>query len=166
MEFINHTLNWCKGEIFEGKMSILFGIILLTISFAYFKWGSTPYAKAIFWPLLVISILAIGAGVYLLSANSKRIENYPTQFEKNPAEFVQAEKQRTEAFIKVYPVTFKILFVLMIIGMSCMLFSDKALIRTLGIGFMLLSFYGFLLDHFSEERAMTYHSHIKAHLSK
>jgi len=147
-------------------MSILFGVVVLAVSLAYFKWGSTPYAKAVFWPLLIISIFAIGAGIYLLSTNTNRIENYPKEFEKNQTKFVQAEKQRAEAFIKVYPVTFKVLFVLMIIGMLCMILSDKTLVRTIGIGLMLLCFYGYILDHFSQERAMTYHSHIEAYLSK
>jgi hypothetical protein len=56
MEVINDTTNWCKGEIFEGKMSLLFGVSVLIISLAYFKWGSTPAARAMFLPLLVIAI--------------------------------------------------------------------------------------------------------------
>ncbi|MGI9550269.1 MAG: hypothetical protein ACR2MT_03640 [Aurantibacter sp.] len=166
MEFINHSLNWCKGEIFEGKMSLLFGVVVLLTSLAYLKWASTAYAKALFWPLLVVALVAMGAGVYLLTTNQKRVETFPTEFEQNPTEFIQTEKERTADFIKWYPITQKILFGLMIAGMLCMLLSKGALVRSIGIGLMLLSLYGFVLDHFSEERATTYDSHILNYLKK
>lgn len=166
MEFINHTLNWCKGEIFEGKMSLLFGVVVLLTSLAYLKWASTPYAKNIIWPLLIVAIFAMSAGIYLLTTNQKRVETFPTEFEQNPTEFVQAEKERTADFIKWYPITQKILFGLMIAGMLCLLISKVVLIRSIGIGLMLLSFYGFVLDHFSEERGNTYQSHILNYLKK
>jgi hypothetical protein len=54
----------------------------------------------------------------------------------------------------------------MLVGMLCMLFSHGAIIRALGIGLMLLSIYGFVLDHFSEERAGNYHNEIIEHLTE
>ena len=164
MDFINHTINWCKGEIFEGKLSLLFGAIIFIISFCYLKLGTTSHAKAMFWPLLVVALISISAGIYLLTTNSKRILEYPTKYGENQIVFVQAEKNRTEEFIGWYPKTQKILFVLMVAGMLCMIFSHSAIIRAIGIGLMLLSIYGFVLDHFSEERANIYHDEIIEHL--
>lgn len=166
MEFIDHTYNWCKGEIFEGKMSLLFGITILLVGLAYLKWGSTVYAKAQFLPLLAVALLGMAAGIYLISTNQKRLEQYPLDFEENPSEFVQQEKERTENFIKWYPITQKIFFVVMVAGMLCMILSHSATIRAIGIGLMLLSFYVFVLDHFSEERANTYHDKIIEQLVK
>jgi hypothetical protein len=166
MEFIQHSLNWCKGEIFEGKLSLFFGLIILLVGLSYFKWGSTVYAKAIIWPLIIVALMAMGVGIYLIDTNSKRIVEYKAQFADNPTEFVQSEKNRTEDFIGWYPKTQKILFVLMVAGMLCMLLSHSAITRAIGIGLMLLSLYGFVLDHFSEERAGSYHKEIIEHLAE
>ena len=166
MDFINHTLNWCKGEIFEGKMSLLFGIVVFLVSLAYWKWGSTPYAKTLFWPLLLMALLAIGAGIYLMLTNQKRIVKYPIEFQENPTEFVQSEKARTEDFIKWYPITQKIFFGVMVAGMLCMILSKGATVRTIGLGLMLFSFYVFVVDHFSEERAEIYHAKIIGYLNR
>jgi len=166
MEFINHTLNWCKGEIFEGKMSFLFGIIILLVSLAYWKWGSTPYAKTMVWPLLIVALFAMGAGIYLVTANQKRIVEYQTLFKNNPTEFIENEKQRTEDFITWYPITQKIFFGVMVIGLLCMILSHNRVIRAIGIGLMLLAFYVIVLDHFSEERAETYYTKIIEQLSR
>lgn len=166
MEFINHTINWCKGEIFEGKMSLLFGVIILLVSLAYLIWASTPYAKALFWPLLVVALMAMGAGIYLLTANQKRIPEYSAAYQNGPKEFIKAEKQRTEDFIKWYPITQKIFFGVMAVGMLCLILSKGPMVRAIGIGLMLFSFYVFVLDHFSEERAATYHAKIIEHLGR
>ena len=163
MEIINDTLNWCKGEIFEGKMSLLFGVSVLIISFAYFKWGSTPGARAMFLPLLVIAILTISAGIYLVGTNQKRMPRYEIQFKENPQQFLENEKKRTADFIRWYPITQKIFFGVMILGMLLLLLSHAPNIRAIGISLMLLSFYVFVLDHFSEERATFYYSKIVEH---
>lgn len=165
MDFIQHTLNWCKGEVCEGKMSLLFGVLLLLTSLAYWKWGSTAYAKALFLPLLVVALLAIGTGLYLITANQKRIQQYPEEYQQNTNAFIANEKQRTAAFITWYPITQKIVFGIMVAGMLCMILSKSPTLRSIGIGLMVLSLYVFVLDHFSEERALTYHSKIVEQLA-
>jgi len=163
MNFIDDTVNWCKGEIFEGKMSLLFGMVMLILSFVYFKWGSTPGARAMFLPLLVIAILTISAGIYLVNTNQKRIPRYESQFKENPQQFLESEKMRTEDFIRWYPITQKIFFGIMIVGMLCLILSHSSIIRAIGIALMLLVLYVFVLDHFSEERAIFYYSKIIEH---
>lgn len=165
MDFIHHTLQWCKGEIFEGKISLLFGILILLVSLSYWKWGTTAYARAMFWPLLVVAFLAAGAGVYLIRTNQKRIVAYQEAFRENPDTFLDTEKERTADFIKWYPYTQKIFLGVMVVGMLCMILSHSPGIRAIGIAVMLLSFYVFVLDHFSEERAHLYHSRIIEHLT-
>ena len=160
MDIIDHTLQWCKGEIFEGKLSLLFGVCVLIISLAYFKWGSTPGARAMFIPLLIFALFVIGAGLYLVNTNQKRIPRYEIQYIENPQQFIKNEKKRTAEFIKWYPITQKIFFVVMILGMLCLLLSNAPNIRAIGIALMLLSIYVFVLDHFSEESATFYYSKI------
>ena len=160
MEFIQHTINWCKGEIFEGKMSLLFGMVVLIISLVYWKFGTTPYAKAMFVPLLMMAIFTVGTGVYLISANQKRIPTYIKTFNTDPKKFVESERARTEAFIKWYPRTQYIFLGVLLVGALSMILSHGAMVRAIGISLMLLSFYVFVLDHFSEERANVYHQHI------
>lgn len=141
-------------------MSLLFGMCILLISLAYFIWGSTPGARAMFIPLLIVALLVIGAGIYLVSTNQKRIPRYEIQYMENPQQFIKNEKKRTTEFIKWYPITQKIFFVIMILGMLCLLLSNAPNLRAVGIALMLLSIYVFVLDYFSEERAVFYYSKI------
>ena len=63
MEFINHTIDWCKGEIFEGRMILLLGIFVLAVSLVYWKFGSTPQAMA---------LLLLGLTVYWIDHFSEQ----------------------------------------------------------------------------------------------
>ncbi len=76
MEFIQHTINWCKGEIFEGSMVALYGAVVVIASFLFRKMGTTPFTKAMFIPLLVVGLLCIIVGGGLVINNNKRIADY------------------------------------------------------------------------------------------
>lgn len=160
MDFITHALDWCRGEILEGRIILTFSLVIAIVAVSYAIWGNTPYAKAAFWPLILVATFALGAGIYLIKVNQKRIPEYRAAFEEDPGQFISAEKERTEAFIKWYPITQKIVFGTMIIGMLCLILSHKVWIRSFGIGLMLFSFFIFIVDHFSEERALSYHQKI------
>jgi membrane glycosyltransferase len=165
MEFYSHTLNWCKGEILEGRIILLFAVVLAIVATSYAIWGSTPYAKAAFWPLIINSAFALAMGSYLILTNQRRIITFAEEFKHDPIEFVAVEKERTESFIVWYPKTKKIVFGLMIAGMLCMILSGKPWVRSIGIGLMLFSLFVFIVDHFSEERALDYHQNIQEQLA-
>ena len=59
MEFIQHAINWCKGEIFEGSMFAIYGTVLVLVSMLFRKIGNTPFTKAMIIPLLVRDCYAL-----------------------------------------------------------------------------------------------------------
>ncbi len=63
MEIITSSLQWCKGEIFEGRLYLLFGICVCILAFLYWKSGSTIFAKAMFLPFLLVGLIASGTGL-------------------------------------------------------------------------------------------------------
>jgi len=160
MNFIGHTVAWCTGEMFEGKMIVLFGITVIIISIVFWKTGTTPFAKAIVVPLLVVGFLSAVVGTGMVINNNKRIVEYKTAYEINPTDFIQSEKERTDNFIKWYPYTQYIMSVIMIGAIACYIFLGGAWGRAIGLALILFSFSVLFIDHFSEERAETYHQHI------
>ena len=160
MDLIEYTINWCQGEIFEGKLVFLFGAVVLLVALLYWKFGATPFARAMVIPLLVVALLSITGGGYLVVNNQKRIVEFQQEWQADPQSFVASEKSRTESFIKWYPVTMYIMFALSLVGMGCYAWWGGAWGRAIGLALILLSLSGLFLDHFSEERAETYHRHI------
>jgi hypothetical protein len=39
MEFMQHTINWCKGEIFENSMVALYGALIVIVSIFFREIG-------------------------------------------------------------------------------------------------------------------------------
>lgn len=160
MDFINHTIAWCKGEIFEGRMFFLFGMLVLIVALSYWKWGKTPNAKAMVIPLLVVALFSSAVALSLNFNNQSRIVKYQQAYAENAEGFIQSEKERTDAFIKWYPYTLFTMAGLIIFGLLIFLFLKTPTWKAIGIGLVLLGFSVIFLDHFSEERAETYHKAI------
>jgi hypothetical protein len=163
MEFIQHSIDWCRGEIFEGKMVALFGLIVLLASMAHWRMGTTPAAKAMIIPLAILAIILISGGSYMVYSNNQRIKVFSTAFESNPTEFVEAEAERTEDFIKWYPYTMFITSGIIIIGLLLYLFWAGPYGRAIGMTIFIMGLAVLYIDHFSEERAHTYQTHISTY---
>jgi hypothetical protein len=164
MNFIHHTLNWCRGEIFEGKIFALYGLVVVVISIIFWKTGKTTFTKTMFVPLLIVGLLCTIAGASLVINNNKRINDFQMAFEKDPGAFVKSEKERTDNFIKWYPYTHYIMAAITIIGLGSFILWGSAWGRAIGLGLILLAFSILFLDHFSEERADIYHKKIVVEL--
>jgi len=78
MDFIEHTIDWCKGEIFEARIILLCGIAVIALAFLFYKMGTTPNAKAMLYPLLVVGILFVGIGIAMSVSNANRITEFQT----------------------------------------------------------------------------------------
>ncbi len=166
MEFIEHTVAWCRGEIFEGRLLALFGAVVVAASLAFWRFGSTPSARAMFVPLLVVGALALAVGLSMSFNNQSRIGTYQSAYAENPAAFVQSERERTEAFIRWYPYTMYTFSVITILGLAVYLWRPTPLGRALGLATLVLGLAVLFLDHFSEERAAVYHSQIVQELER
>ena len=92
MEIISSSLQWCKGEIFEGRLYLLFGLCVCLLAFIYWKAGSTAFAKTMFLPFLLVGLLASGTGLGLMFSNEKRTLDYQQAYDASPSEFLAREK--------------------------------------------------------------------------
>ena len=160
MDFYQNTQDWLKGELFEGTILLISGIILLIISLILWKFGSTPNAKALIIPIMVVGLLFIlGVGGFMVS-NQKRISNFEKSYQENPKEFIESEKQRVEEFqiLYKYSVGFAaISFLLTIIAFG---FVEDRIFQSICIALMIISVSLIIIDHFSKERAKIYYQHI------
>ena len=108
MEFIQHAINWVRGEILESVVFGAFGFIALIISIVFWRFGKTPNAKGMIIPLLVIGLFYFIAGAVNIYRNQQRIPQYQEKYQKDPAGFIESEKNRTEGFMNIYIYTYVI----------------------------------------------------------
>lgn len=164
MVFIEHSLNWVKGELFEAGMLALWGAALFVLAVYFWKFGHTITAKALITPFLVVGLFWGVAGGMSLYINTHRIDTYNLEFQKEPRAFVNKERKRVDDFIWVYRY--------LLIGWSVMILAGLVIFmiwggdqgRAIGLGLILFGISGLLVDHTSEQNAYVYDAEINNEL--
>jgi hypothetical protein len=160
MEFIQHTTNWVKGEIFEGIIIGSFSLLTVICSLLFWKFGVSPNSKALIIPLAIVGILLLAIAIGGFVSNNKRLAQYTEDFNKDKTEFVKSEKKRVEDFQYLYKMTIIIVSVGFAIAIFFFLFTNNHILKAIGLGLIILGLAGLIIDYFSKERADTYYKAI------
>jgi uncharacterized Tic20 family protein len=160
MDFIQHTTNWVKGEIFEATIFGSFGLLTIICSLLLWKFGETPNSKAVIIPLAVVGVLFLATAISGISSNNKRLLQYTEAFNKDKAEFVKSEKKRVENFQYLYKMTIIIASVCFCVAICFFLFTNNHILKGIGLALIIFGLTGLIIDYFSKERADTYYKAI------
>lgn len=156
MEFIQHTINWVKDELFEAWLIVAFGVFTILVGFLFWKIGATPNAKALLWPLAISGFIYLGIGSGMLFSNYKRLEELPRSYQLDHSAFIRAEKQRVEAFQYGYKISKMVASLFFAITLLIFWSTKNATWMGIGIGLAYFAIAGLVVDYFSQERADIY----------
>ena len=160
MKFIDHTVNWFKGENFEAGMLILWGAMIVIMAVYFWKFGHSTTTRVMIIPLLVVGLFwSIVPSVGLIR-NKYRVEKFRIEYQMESTAFVKKEKKRVESFIDWYRYLLAGWSILIIIGLAIFTFWGGNLGRAIGIAVILFAISGLLVDHTSEHNARAYKSEI------
>lgn len=160
MNFYNYTSSWLKGELFESKMIIAFGVATIIASLLFFKIGTTPNARALFIPLLLTGIIYAAIGGNMLYSNTKRMQEMPIQFQQNNTTFANVERQRVEAFQYQYKISKAVATICLLATLFIFWYTKNSTWQGIAIGLSYFALAGLVVDYFSEERATIYYQEI------
>lgn len=166
MSFIDHTILWTKGEIFEGTLVAIAGVTVILLGIAFWKLGHTAGAKAMFLPMMLCGALFLGAGGYMAYSNSQQIESFKQQYQDNPTTFVASEKARVEAFQSLYSMTMIMALVCFMLAVALHWLSLNPHLRAIGIVLAMIGVAGLTIDFFSKERADHYYAVIQVEIKQ
>lgn len=166
MELIHYTIAWCKGEIAEGRIIALSGIIILICCAIFSALKTRLFITNWVLPFAVIGFLYVVIGSVLYVNNHKRIDSYSLQY-KNIGQqaFAQNEKKRVEEFMRWYPYTRIFLIVLIFLGVGINLYVNPKSIHPISLVLIIFALSGFVIDYYSEKRAKIYDESISRALS-
>jgi len=154
------SIDWAKAEVFSGKMTGLYSLLLFLVAIGFWQLGKTAMAKAFVIPLLVAGavMLLVGAGLYL--ANKPRIAQFGAEYNSNPAAFVQKEIQRTAKSQRELTMVFKILPAIIIIAALLIIFFNAPLWRAVGVTIILVLVSLMVVDSNTDARNTAYHQQL------
>lgn len=166
MELIQHTMHWIKGELFEAKLIVVFAILTILAGFLFWKIGTTPNAKALFIPLLVVGAIYASIGGGMLYSNPKRMVELPQSYQQNKVEFVKSEKQRVDDFQYGYKVSKIVATVFFLATLLIFWITKNPTWMGIGIALTYFALAGLVVDYFSQERADIYYKAILEAIQK
>ena len=156
MELIDYTNKWLTGEIQEDLAMVAGGVVCLLLVLVAWRWGSSESARAIILPLTVVAVIFIGGGAALAYNNHQRSKQFVEQYQESPEKFLESEKARVAAFMKIYPQTIIVSAVMMVIAVCVFTFCDKPWLRASALALILVALAALTIDFFSKERGVIY----------
>ena len=166
MDFIQHTTNWIKGEIFEATIFGSFGLLTIICGLLFWKFGETPNSKAVIIPLIVVGLFFLGTAISGISGNKKKLPQYTEAYNQDKSAFIKSEKARVEGFQYLYTMTIVIASVCFLLAICAFVFTNNATLRGIGIALAIFGITGLIIDYFSKERAANYCTEINMELKK
>lgn len=161
MELIQHTINWAKGEILEATIMGVFGALIVLCSALLWKFGNTPYARALIIPLFVIGCIPLLMAIPGIINNKKRILDYRQAWKQDHHQFILKEKQRVEGFDQIFKYSYPAAIILVIGGAILFFLLSSAQWKAISLAMMVLGLMAYFIDHFAAERAKIYLKHIE-----
>lgn len=166
MTFFQHTANWIRGEIFEAQMLVLWGVALITMGVFFWKFGFVSTTRSMIAPFLVAGFFWIAGGTYSLINNTHRMPVFQAQYDADSKKFVAQEQQRVADFSKWYRYLLITWSLLIFIGLAVFMLIGGDTWRAAGVGLILFGVSGLMVDHTSEQNALTYAARISAEISQ
>lgn len=157
---IEHTLNWYKGEIFEAKFILAFGVATILVATLFRYFGNTLNSKALFIPLLIVGLIFIAIGGSMGYSNQNTMRTIEQASKENISEFVSAEKKRVEDFQYLYPLSLSISAVCFVIAVVFLGFMKNHHLHAIAIAITVFGFAFMVIDYFSKERSAIYYKQI------
>lgn len=162
MNKIQNSINWYNGEIFEAKFILGFGLFFILTSLLFYFLGTSPTAKALLIPILVIGIFFSATGANMIYLNSKKVKGIEIKYHQNPKDFINLEIQRVEAFQFLYPMSITISLVCFLLAVFLIYFSKNINLQAIAISLILFGSTFTVIDYFSKERAAKYYQELKS----
>ena len=160
MKVVEYSIQWAKGESFEGMCITIAGLLTLICSLLIWKFGTTLNAKSLLIPAFILGILFSTMGSFMLYSNNKRVIEFKNACQTDSEAFIQNEKKRVEDFQFMYPTSLAISAVCFLITVLAFVYSKSPTFQAIGIALTVFGMSLIIIDYFSKERAQIYYDHI------
>ena len=162
----NPSLRMAIEQYFAGERSEMFAILatcvaLLLAAFILLRAGDL-FSRGLAIPFLVIIAIFGGLAVSLLVRDAKHSADLISRVEQDPGSVLREESPRIEKVISLYP-TYRYVYLASIVAaLILFLFLRRPFWQGVAVGLLFLASIGYIIDHYSEQRATNYYSQLQS----
>jgi len=152
---IEYTTNWVNGEVKQGWIMLVIGILLAIVAFTFWK-NSDILLRGTLIPISLATLICVGYGSNLIWGRPAKLASLKTEYGNDSAQTIQQEQARLIKEGGTYKITIMIWIALLIGSILAYLFVGNEFYKGIGVGLMIFSFTALMTDIFLSKRAGTY----------
>jgi len=152
---LEHTNNWVKGEVTQGWVMLIGGIVMAIA--CYYCWkADSAIIRGMLIPLILVMLIFMGYGSSLIWGRPGKAKALTTAYQQNERMTVQEEIQRLTKEGGTYSMTIKGWVVTIIVGIALYFLLSAGYYKGLGMGIAFLGLMALITDLFLSKRAANY----------
>lgn len=155
MNVTEYAAHWVRGEVFQGKIMLSIGILVLLVAIAIFR-SQHELLKGMLVPMALMMIIMLGYGSFLTFGRPAHLPKVAAVYQQNPEKAVQMELEKSLKDHKTYS-SLKIVWpILLVLSVLFYLFVSQEWYKGLGIGLAALFVVALLVDSLLHYRLEVY----------
>ncbi len=155
MELIQYTSEWVKGEVNQGKIMLILGVVLLIVIVFIFK-NNNEILRGMLIPFGLILLIFLGYGGFQTFSRPNHLTKVTKSYKENTINTIQKEYEYAEKGDKSYTQLKPIWAILIVVSVALYFILSKDYFKGLAMGLMLLFLTTLILDSIMHNRLKTY----------
>ncbi len=155
MDLIQHTQNWVKGEVFQGKIMLAIGFVLLLAFIGILK-GDQAILKGMIIPLGLMVLIQLGYGGMQVFYRPTHIGKVEKLIQENPQAALDKELAKAQNDDRVYTMAKRVWPILILLSIVLFFVFSSDYLKGLSVGLMALFMSILILDLVLHYRLETY----------
>lgn len=151
---------WAMGDAKQGKLMVFFGLILLIV-FLFILRTDVPFYRGALIPMAFTMLVLLAYGGFLAFSRIGHMQKMIQLYENSPKEALALEYKKAAVDHRNYSVMKKVWPVLMLLALLAFSFLKTDYSKGTAIGFIFLSFAGFMIDSYLHQRLIPYWAYLK-----
>jgi len=152
---IAHTNTWAQGDIAQGKLMLIVGVIVLLASILAWRNGG-EMLRGMLIPCGVIVLISTGYGGLMQVTRPAHATAFAQRYQQDPEVAKAVEIARVENDCTNYRMMNFIWSTICIAGITLIFLAGSDTWKGVALGLILLSSVGFVADNFLHHRAEVY----------
>lgn len=161
MRFDESLDNWIKGEVFQGKLMIVIGLLLLAVLVVVLR-GDQSFLRGLALPLLLSVAALIGYGSFQLFSRPVLQQNLVEQSRQTPQKTVQGQVDKSRKDDATYRMLLRGYAIAGIIALAAFALLQNEFYRGISLGSAALFVSLSMIDSLLRHRMLSYLERIEA----
>lgn len=155
MSFIESTTAWTAGEMYQGKLMLVLGALLIIACYLLWFHGST-LSKGVSLPLFLVVLVCFGYGGWLVGGRPAQLESIKVQYTENAVSVIDEQRQMAAQNLTSYEMFKRIWVAIIVCSIAAIFVTSNPFYYGVAIGFLLFGATALTMDTFFSHRLGVY----------